>query len=272
MQEPAWLSRAVDMVPSVEDNYLGPLPLDLRDQFTARYQLVEGETFEIIKRYARDLEAQLPMPKDRLQRTRYALLIDSTFVKNVPIDNVPPDVILMTLPLSTMFDPTMRGTYKEPPSKRVIICNVFDHMTCENFFLKTAAIEYADPTPVMRTQLMGSARKLATAMEKTQRILLEKLKVPVLFVTPPGFNLWPSELRQFIYLMTEICQYRGVDFAICAPSMRIDTNDLRPTWLSQMGFIAAVSKILQSEVTTGNAQLTWDDAIFFDHGTRMALY
>ena len=44
-----------------------------------------------------------------------------------------------------------------------------------------------------------------------------------------------------------------------------------PTWLSQMGFTAAVSRILQSVETTGHAQLTWDDAIYFDHCTRMAM-
>ena len=38
-----------------------------------------------------------------------------------------------------------------------------------------------------------------------------------------------------------------------------------------MGYIASVSKILQSVETTGNSQLTLDDAIYFDHGTRMAI-
>ena len=232
MQEPKWLTRAVNLLPSVEDNYLEPLPLDPRDQCIARSQLVEVKTFEINKRYAGDLEAQIPMPKDMLQRTRYALLIDSTFSKNVPIGNVPPDVIEV---LVTMSDPTMRGTYKEPPPKGVIIYNVFDHMTCENFLLKTAATEHVDPTREMRTQLMESVRKMATAMKKTQRILLKKLNVPEFFVAPPGFNLWPPELRQILNPMTEVCQYRGVDFAIYAPNIRMDGNDLRPTWLSQMG-------------------------------------
>ena len=65
--------------------------------------------------------------------------------------------MVMTPPLSTMleiaevlvtmFDPAMRGTYEEPPPKRVIICNVFDHMTCESFLLKTAAVEQVDQPP-----------------------------------------------------------------------------------------------------------------------------
>ena len=58
---------------------------------------------------------------------------------------------------------------------------------------------------------------------------------------------------------------------ICAPNMRISGRDLRPSWLSYMGYIASVSKVLQSVEKTGNSQLTMDDAIYFDHGTRMAL-
>ena len=53
--------------------------------------------------------------------------------------------------------------------------------------------------------------------------------------------------------------------------MRVSGRDFRPSWLSYMGYIASVSKILQSVETTGNSQLTLDDAIHFDHGTRMAL-
>ena len=38
-----------------------------------------------------------------------------------------------------------------------------------------------------------------------------------------------------------------------------------------MGYIASISKVLQSVEKTGNSQLTIDDAIYFDYGTRMAL-
>ena len=49
------------------------------------------------------------------------------------------------------------------------------------------------------------------------------------------------------------------------------SNDLRPTWLSQIGCTAAESKIVHIVETSENAQLGWDHAIFLDHGTRMAL-
>ena len=95
--------------------------------------------------------------------------------------------------------------------------------------------------------------------------------MPVIFVTPPGIGQWHSALQRFIYLVTEISQCREIDFAICAPNMRISSEDLRPSWLSYMGYIASISKVLQSVEKTGNSQLTIVDAIYFDYGTRMAL-
>ena len=123
--EPAWLSRAVNILSGVEDNYLDSLNIDLRNQFEDRYTLLMGEMFAINSRSRRDLEAQLPMPKERLQRARYTLLVDSTFLKNFFIDNVLSDVMVMTIPLSripemvevvvVIFDPEMTGTHRQPP-------------------------------------------------------------------------------------------------------------------------------------------------------------
>ena len=149
--EPLRLGKAMNALPNVEDNYLDALIINLHEQFEERYFLRAGETFEVNPRYARDLEAQLPMPKERLQRARYALLIDSTFLKNVPIDFVLSDVMVFTLPLSripemaevlvTMFDPEMKGTLKEPLPRKVIISNVFDRLACEGMMAQVAKVE-----------------------------------------------------------------------------------------------------------------------------------
>ena len=80
LRETAWLSRAVNILPGVEDNYLDSLNIELRNQFEDRYTLLMGETFAINARYARGLEARLPMPNERLQRAHYALIVDSTFL------------------------------------------------------------------------------------------------------------------------------------------------------------------------------------------------
>ena len=112
-----WLSRAANLLPSVEYKYPDALNIDLQEHFEERYKLQAGESFAINRRYARGLEAQVPMPKDRLQRARYALVIDSS-LKNVEVDNVLSNVMVLTLPLSKipemaevmfgMFNPEMQ--------------------------------------------------------------------------------------------------------------------------------------------------------------------
>ena len=253
----------------------------MREQFEERYSLQAGETYEVNGRYARDLEAQLPMQKERMQRARYALLIDSTFLKNIPIDNLLADVMVMTLPLSripemaeilvTMFDPEMEGTYKEPPPRRVIISNVFDHLACEGLIPAVSVMGDKKIITAQPTTVFNAAINLTRAMEKAQNILETKIRTTAIFVTPPGFNQWPAAWQQFVYIVTEICLGRGIDFFICATNLRVNRLDWRPSWLSYMGYIAAVSKVLQSMEKTSNSQLILDDAIYYDYGTRMAL-
>ena len=196
--EPAWLSRAVNILLNVEDNYLVLLNIDLRNQSEERYALLTGETLEINSRYSRELEAQLLVPKEKLQRARYALVVDSIFLKNVPIDNVLLGVMVMTIPLSripqlvevvgTMFDPEMTVTHRESPLKRVIFCNALDHLACEGLITRLSEIEQKTPTTALRTVVFNAAINLARAIENAQRIMRNKLNTASLFVTTPGFN------------------------------------------------------------------------------------
>ena len=134
-------------------------------------------------------------------------------------------------------------------------------------------IEQRNPTTAQRAKvILNAAINLAGVMEKVQRILKEeKLNTASLFVTPPGNNQWHPAMLRFVYPVTEICQCRGVDFAICTPNMRVSSRDLHPCWLSYMGYIASVPKIVQSVETIGDSQMTLDNAFYFDHSTRMAL-
>ena len=190
----------MNMLPNTEDSYLDALTINPRGQFEERYFLRAGETFEVNPRYARDVEVLLSMLKDRLQRARFALLIDSTLLQNIPIDIVLADVLVVTLPLSriqemaevlvTMFDTEMTGTFKEPPPSKVIISNIFDHLACEGM-AQIANVELLHPTPAQRTTVRNAATNLARAMEKAQKILKDKLKTPVIFHydTHPGNEL-----------------------------------------------------------------------------------
>ena len=78
---------------------------------------------------------------------------------------------------------------------------------------RLSEIENRNPTTAQRTVVLNAAINLARAMEKAQQTMRNKMNTASLIVTPPGFNQWPSALQRFVYLVTEICQCRGVDFA-----------------------------------------------------------
>ena len=51
--------------------------------------------------------------------------------------------------------------------------------------------------------------------------------------------------------------------------MRVGKADLRPAALSVHAYLAAISRLLHPVERGGNTQLTWDDAITYDHGMRL---
>ena len=116
-----------------------------------------------------------------MQRARYALLVDLTFLKNIQIDDVLSDVMVMTIPLSQipemtevlvpMFDTEMTGTQREPPPKRVITSNVLDHLACEGLMTILSEIKQRNQTIAQRAVILNAASNLARATEKAQCIL-----------------------------------------------------------------------------------------------------
>ena len=79
--EPAWLSGAVNLLPVLKITIWIRSTLTCATNSRKGSALLSGETFELHSRYSRDLKALLLLPKERLQRARYASLMDSTFLK-----------------------------------------------------------------------------------------------------------------------------------------------------------------------------------------------
>ena len=75
--------------------------------------------------------------------------------------------------------------------------------------------------------------------------------------------------QQFVYMLSEVCQARSNEFYLCAPNFRVGKTDLRPAALSAHAYLEVISRLLQPVGKGGNAQLTWDDAIYYDHGMRL---
>ena len=179
-----------------------------------------------------------------------------------------PDVLVLTMPLSrfaekaemigAMFDPNLRGSLKEPPPQHVIFANLIDHMVCEGLLRELDDITADTRRPENAEALVNV---VADAMEAATGILRSRLGALPLFVSPPGFMYWQQSLQQFVYLLMEVCKAHRIEFAICAPNLRVGNGDLRPAVLSYPAFFAAISRMLIAIERSGNAQLTIDDAI-----------
>ena len=187
-----------------------------------------------------------------------------------------PDVMAITIPLArihemaemvvAIFDPNLTGSLKEPPPQHVIIANVLDHMACEGLVMNLDTVMNDVKHPERAGDLL---RVVADAMVTATEILRGQLGASALFVSPPGFLYWERNLQNFVYLLLEVGKARRIDFAICAPNLRIGAGDLRPAALSYLAYITSISNVVQSVERYGNSQLTIDVAIFYDHGMRM---
>ena len=276
MSEQAREQRAREQLPVTPNDYMAPLQHNITDQFPARYTLREGGTWEANARYARNIISMKPLLKGALQRARYCVAVDSTCRSDLPIDNLMPDVLVLTMPLSrfaevaemvgVMYDLNLRGSLKEPPPQRVIFANLLDHMACEGLLRDLDTIMADTRRPENVATLVNI---VADAMERAAGILRGRLGALALFVSPPGFMYWQQSLQQFVYILLEVCKVRRIDFAICAPNLRVDHGDLRPDALSYPAFFAAMSRVLIAVERSGNAQLTIDHAVLFDHGMCM---
>ena len=133
--EHAWEKPVYARMALVPDNYLRPMQNNLAEQFPERYTLRGGETWEFHSMYACSLQSLKPIPKNLVQRTRCCVIVDSTIPCDLLYDNIMPDVMLVTMPLSRlavpMFAPEIVGSLKEPPPKKFVFANLIDHLACE---------------------------------------------------------------------------------------------------------------------------------------------
>ena len=145
-----------------------------------------------------------------------------------------------------------------------------DHMACEGLLEDLLRLLREMSTlETARNEIARIMHQIATAMERTADLLRTQLRVPALFVSPPGMLYWGGMFQQFVYMLTEICSARNIEFNLCAPVLRVGKADLRPAGLSAHAYLAAILRLLQPVEQGGNAQLTLDDDIYYDHGMRL---
>ena len=177
-----------------------------------------------------------PMSKEAVQRTRYCVMIDSTVPCDLPLDIVISDVLVVTMPLSRLPEMaevaialfSLEGPQSEPPPMRNIFANLIDHMACEGLLENLPhLLREMSANETARNEVIEVLHRVATAMERTAELLRAHLKVPALFVSPPGMLYWGGMFQQFVYMLTEICSARNIEFNLCAPNLRVG----KPTYV-----------------------------------------
>ena len=212
-----------------------------------------------------------PISKEAIQRTRYCVMVDYTVPCDLPLDNVIPDVLLVSMPLSrlpemaevaiALFSP--EGPQSQLSPSRIIFANLMDHMACEGLLENLPhLLREMSSNETARNEVIKVLHRVATAMERTAEMLRTHLKVPAIFVSPPGMLYWGG-------MLTEVCSARNIKFYLCAPNLRVGKDALRPAAVSVHAYLAVISRLLQPVERGGNAQLTWDDAIYFVYGMRL---
>ena len=276
--EAAWEQRVIRRLTTTHDNYLRPMQINLHEQCKARYSLQPGETWETHSQYPRSLKAMKPMSKEAIQRTPYCVMVDSTVPCDLPLDNVIPDVLVVTMPPSrlpemaevaiALFSP--EGPQSELPPSRNIFAKLMHHMFCEGLLENLPhLLREMSNNETARNEVVKVLHRVATAKERTAELLCTHLKVPAMFVSSPGMLYWGGMFQQFVYMLTEICSGRNIEFYLCAPNLRVGKDDLRPDAVSVHAYLAVISRLSHPVEPGGNAQLTCDDAIYFDHGMRL---
>ena len=124
-------------------------------------------------------------------------MVVSTVPCDLPLDNIIPEVQIMTMPLSrlpemaevaiAMFSPDLEVPLRDPAPRRMIFANLMDHMACEGLLESLPRLlPEMSSSEAARNEVIEVLHRVGTAMERTTELLRTHLKVPALFVSPPG--------------------------------------------------------------------------------------
>ena len=249
------------------------------EQIAGRCALREGETWEAHNVYARSLKSLKPILKNVVQRTTCCVMVALIISCVLPYD-VLPDVMVVTMPLArppemaevvvSMFAPELEGSEKEQPPKEFVLANLIDPLACEGLLQNLPQLlRDMGAIEASRNEVARLPHQASTAIERTAELLRTQLNSPAILVSPPDLMSWGCALQQFVFMLTEVCSVRQIDFFICASNLRVGMDDLRPAAHSARAYLAATSCLLQTTELSGNAQLTWDAAILYDHGMQI---
>ena len=86
-----------------------------------------------------------------------------------------------------MFSPDLEGPLREPPPRRMIFANLIDHMACEGLLESLPRmLREMSASEAASNEVIEVLHRVVTAMERTAQLHRTHLKIPALFVSPPG--------------------------------------------------------------------------------------
>ena len=205
---PPWFERVRENLHKDKSSLVKPLSskVKLSVQRPARYndQLLKSRVF------MRDVTTLLSMGKEMLQKTRIALLMDSTMKATANMNNTLMDVRVMNLPCTSLeemtevtckvFGPAANHTETIPFPPLLVYSNVIDHLALR------ASLKYFEGSNRRLTEELKTGEVVAyvEAMRNVIRsVQRKKPTVGVVFVSPPGYVQLPKPIQQFLYLVLE---------------------------------------------------------------------
>ena len=143
--EPDWFNRFVTRIKTMPNNYSASLKVSLAPQHQGLYgQLIRDLYHD--PNYSRNLAHNLPFSLESLGKVRIVLIFDSTWLPAAAREWLLMDVILFTMPLSTIQQMTQwvlaiyQNTAATPvpvrfkPPETIVLSNLFDHLASKGLF------------------------------------------------------------------------------------------------------------------------------------------
>ena len=185
------------------------------------------------KNYPRDPITLLPMEKDLLQKTRIALLVDSTIKSSYNANNTLMIVTLMNMPCTSLsemaevtnkiFTPAAAETIPLPPILKY--SNVIDHLALRGILRYFDMENEGFTEGFLADEVVAYVERMASVAKMMKD---KKATTGTVFVSPPGYMYLPRAIQQFLYLVLEASYAKDLHFYIVAPNLRINEATWRP--------------------------------------------
>ena len=195
-EPPNWVNQVQTRLKGMQQSYFTSLNTSLRQQHAGRYGNLARDLYHD-ENFPRSFLQNFPHSLDSISKARVMVIVDSTMLPRASREWLLMDVVLSTLPFSTVQQMAqlvlaiyhhtgpIENNYRPKPPNTIIICNLFDHLAVKGTLNKVAGAETPDNIELFANQV----KDYVNSMEHAAAELKNKLNVSTIFTSPPGFHL-----------------------------------------------------------------------------------